>query len=166
METDALSFERTEAILDRYAQDVIANYRASLKDNNVNASWTLSDTLTYEVRSPKGGCYEVVLNMADYWSAVEHGRPPGTWPDHDAIKTWIEVKPVTPYPLPDGTIPSLDTLAFLIERKIYTFGIEPRPILQRPLEETTAYYMTEIERAVKEDMADNFRGVFVEMIDL
>lgn len=52
-----------------------------------------------------------------YAREVEFGRKPGTWPDRDALQGWVR----------RHGMPSNAT--FPIARKIFRFGIKPRPYL-------------------------------------
>ena len=91
------------------------------------------------------GEYKVVLHAEDYLKTIElgtepRGKLPRIKPSIDAIKEWIEIKPVLPRPFDNGKLPTTDQLAFLIARSIAENGIKPTPILSETVEELNAKY--------------------------
>lgn len=101
--------------------------------------------------------FEVVLNRQynsqrltslklvapDYVYYIENGRRPGKQPPRSAIVEWLEVKNIQPQDI------SLESLAFLIARKIGRDGIEPKHIIK----ELTAQYRDDIKSAARTDYA-------------
>ena len=98
--------------------------------------------------------FKVSVSMADYWKYVNGGRSPGKFPPPDAIRNWIEVKPVNPYPLSNGKIPSVEQLTFLISRKIANDGIEPTDFYDKAKEEAIRRFEKAIDEAIGEDVMD------------
>lgn len=120
-------------ILQLYGNQIIDSYRRKLYEGGSNATGLLGNSLSTTVYA-EDGIYEVVLNIQDYWKYLEYGRLPGTFPNIDAIRKWIQVKPITPT-MYNGKMPTLDQLTFLISRKIAEKGIEPRYYLNNTLDE-------------------------------
>lgn len=58
----------------------------------------------------------------DYTEQLTQGQAPGTWADRESIIEWIKAKPITP----SDNI-SIESLAFLISRKIYNEGTDYYP---------------------------------------
>lgn len=106
------------------------NYKEQVKSNNKIASGGLYN-ITAEVEISNGH-YMVFLNLPDYWKYVEYGRNPGKFPPIDAIRKWIEIKPLVPDSR-GGKVPTTDQLAYLVARKIARDGIEPTPLLENTL---------------------------------
>lgn len=95
-------------------------YRQQLEEDGVNASGALATfTTEYEYDGQK---FVLYFNLVDYWKYAENGRGPGKFPPLDAIKNWIQVKPIAPVPNANGKVPSTNQLAFLISRKIAREG--------------------------------------------
>lgn len=85
-----------------------------------------------------------LVSQAEYSTAVEFGRTPGTWPDIGALMYWVKRKQIA------GTY-SIKTrrrvgnkkqktdedrqVAFLIARKIYNKGIDPKPFMRPSYEQ-------------------------------
>src|SRR6056297_2759551 len=62
---------------------------------------------------------KAIFRDMNYTEQLVQGRPPGEWPEIADIKQWIIDKPITPT---DNI--SIDSLAFLISRKIANEGTE------------------------------------------
>ena len=90
--------------------------------------------------------------MAHYWKYVDNGRKAGKWPPIDKIIEWIKVKPI----IPDnrfGRLPTEKQLAYLIGRKIYEKGIEPKHTLHNSINDIMdTIFMDELEAAITQDI--------------
>lgn len=132
-------------------QKIADLYKHQLEEDGVNASGTLSNfTTEYEY---DGQHFIVYFNLVDYWKYAENGRGPGRFPPIDAIKQWIQVKPVNPVPDARGKVPSVNQLAFLIARKIANEGTQGKHSL------TKAMLSTEIDPII-----ENIKSILVEQI--
>ena len=136
-------------ILEEYGNEIINTYRRKLYEGGSTATGTLGNSLTTQVNA-EDGIYEVTLQIQDYWKYLEYGRLPGTFPNIDAIRKWIQVKPVLPTPSSNGKIPTLEQLTFLISRKIAEKGIEPRYYLNNTLDEID---LTPLEEGITRSLA-------------
>lgn len=134
-------------ILRQYGDDIINEYRRKLYTGNHNATGLLGNSISITVNA-EDGIYEVNLNIQEYWKYLEYGRLPGKFPNIDAIRKWIQVKPVIPYTY-NGKLPTLNELTFLISRKIANKGIEPTYYLNRTLDEIN---MQPLEDAVTQSL--------------
>ena len=116
---------------------LVAEYRAVLQRKGINATDQLSQTAGVEVR--RGDAYlDLSLLLQEYWKYVEYGRRAGKQPPIDAIRKWVEAKPVVPTPDANGRIPTVRSLAYLIARKIGREGTTPRHALQEAQTQTWA----------------------------
>lgn len=134
-------------ILKQYGNEIINTYRRKLYEGGSTATGTLGNTISATVNA-EDGIYEVNLNIQEYWKYLEYGRLPGKFPNIDAIRKWIQVKPVIPYTY-NGKLPTLNELTFLISRKIANKGIEPTYYLNRTLDEID---MQPLEDAVTQSL--------------
>ena len=135
-------------ILQQFGNWIIDSYRRKLYEGGSNATGLLGNSLSTTVNA-EDGIYEVVLNIQEYWKYLEYVRLPCSFPNIDAIKKWIQVKPILPTPDRNGKIPTIDQLTFLISRKIAEKGIEPRYYLNNTLDEID---LTPLEEAITKSL--------------
>lgn len=144
-------------ILQQYGNQIIDSYRRKLYEGGSNATGLLGNSLTTQVNA-EDGIYEVTLQIQDYWKYLEYGRLPGTFPNIDAIRKWIQVKPVIPTVQSNGKIPTLSQLTYLISRKIARDGIEPRYYLNNTLDEIDLTPLEEgITRSLEKQLDNELR---------
>lgn len=173
MAADTLKFENLIKVLEEYGQEAQELYKAKLTAGRPpygtkNASGDLLNSVKWGLQV-NGSKYEVTLDLASYWKYVEGGLQGhatsyfgAVYPAvqrrdgvtlHQAIRNWIDIKPVIPRPGKDGRIPTPDQLTYLIGRKIAMKGIEPFPALTRTVEELNIKYGQKIAEAVTKDVA-------------
>lgn len=138
--------EYGQAVRDRYREKLTANNRPTRRD-------TLRSTAEYIV-DVNGMTFAVSLDLASYWKYVEENTRPH-WPPRDAIVDWIMVKPVIPSG--GGTrVPTVESLAFLIGRKISRDGTIGTHDLEHATAELSASWEMRIDYAINFDLAENF----------
>lgn len=143
-------FENTYKVLNEYGNRLVELYKKELTEGNINASYDLYNSVR-SIFDDNGKSFEIKLELEDYWKYIENGRKAGKFPPIDAIEKWIEIKPVIPYPLKNGKLPTPPQLAYLIARKIGLEGIEPKPILQKSVDEIMEDIYKDIENALYKD---------------
>lgn len=115
--------------------DIVAQiadlYRDAIKNSGHSASHRLENFRT-EVRSVDK-YFEVYFLLEGYWKYLENGRRAGRFPPPDAILKWIKVKPIVPHAI-NNRVPSTEQLAFLIARKIATYGTPATKLLQNTMD--------------------------------
>lgn len=148
-----MDFKNTLSVLNDFGKFLVEEYKDRLILNNVNASDTLYNSVTYMVKNGNN-LFEVQLSLEDYWKYVENGRKPGKWPPITAIAKWVEIKPVIPRPMKNGKLPTTQQLAFLISRKIGLEGIKPKPLLEQSVEEVWDVMREYLEEALAKDVAN------------
>lgn len=157
MDEQLLELTELQQVLEDYAKEAEEMYKYQIALGRKNASRRLTDTVKSNVVVGDQS-YEVTLTLQHYWKYIEHGRPAGKkFPPMKAILDWISVKPVIPRPDEDGNIPSPQTLAFLIGRKIHLEGIEPHPALKATQEELDMIYHERLSAALGHDVANYIR---------
>lgn len=145
-----------DRVLLQCGDELINVYRSKLSEYGKNASGLLGNSLSCFVRAD-GTVYELYLSIQDYWKYIEYGREPGTFPPLDAIKRWIQIKPVLPNPV-NGKLPTIDQLSFLIGRKIKEKGTESTPILSETLDTVS----DSLDSQLSERMNDTIEIIFNE----
>lgn len=153
-------FPRTAAVLEEYAVAVRNAYQDRLIRGNKIATGELVNTAE-TVISTEAGRVLVQLSLEPYWKYVEHGRPPGgKFPPRQAIIGWIQAKPILPKPDARGKLPTVQSLAFLIGRKIAVEGIPATNALAAAVEGQTALW----EERIRAALAEDFRDVIAVMV--
>lgn len=151
--TRGIEFPNLERVLEEYAIEVRNKYQDSLIRNNRIATGDLLNTVEYEVVRD-GSIYRVSLILEDYWYYVENGRNPGKWPPRDEILDWIRIKPVLPTPDSYGNLPTPESLAFLIQRKIGEEGTEGSHDLDNAVNDIWPSFQQRIQEAIEQDVTD------------
>lgn len=144
-------FPNLERVLTEYGQRAEAYYREELISKKKNASFTLLDSVRYQIDF-NDQRYEVSLNLEDYWKWIESGRRPGKFPPLGQIETWIKLKPILPSPMKNGKLPTTKQLAYLIGRKIATKGIDPTPVMGDALARLNSEMEEAINSAIEQDV--------------
>lgn len=177
-----MDLSNLQMVLEDYAKDAERLFKEKLSDGGKNASRSLSDSArayvvvgedAYEVvmnlqeywkfveRGRKGTeTSPARVNVGTLPSYVPQStqtellNPMGSpaFPPVDALIQWIKVKPVIPRPDKRGRIPSPNSLAYLIGRKIERHGIDPHPTLATTIQELDAMYNERISEALGRDI--------------
>lgn len=149
------NFERTTKILEEYSKAVLDEYIRILQANKKPASGELIDSASFSVMV-NGTQFICYLNLAEHWKYVENGRKAGgKFPPLEKIKEWIQIKPVKPYALKNGKIPTLDQLAYLIGRSIAKLGIKPLPAVEVAKTKMLPKYIEKIKVAILQDLTSD-----------
>lgn len=156
MGADALTniegFPNLSAVLDEYAAAVRNAYQDLLIRRNKIATGELLNSASYRIQAGDG-VIEVQLLLAPWWRWVEYGRKPGgKFPPRSAILKWIQAKPVLPKPDSRGKLPSPQSLAFLIGRKIATEGITATHMVASAAAGQTDIWRARIGEAIAQDI--------------
>lgn len=130
IESESINIQR---VLETLGDQIIDVYRRKLFDGGSNATGLLGNSLSCIVKT-ENGIYDLYLSLQDYWKYVENGRQPGKFPPLDAIKQWIQAKPVIP-DARTGKLPTLEQLTFLISRSIANNGIPAKNYLTDTIRE-------------------------------
>lgn len=153
MEALQIKWTTLERVLNEFADQFIQNARDNLQSNGSIATGELYDSFE-KIVEIGDDWFKVSVSLADWWKYVENGRGPGKYPPPDAIRNWIEVKPVTPYAGVDGKVPSVEQLTFLISRKIAEEGTDPKPFFEPAKEQTIRDFEERISLAIQEDVSN------------
>lgn len=145
-----------KALLEAFAEQFENNYKLDLQDKK--ASGQLINSISVRVNG-SGDDYFVTVSLEDYWKYIEYGRQAGSkFPPINAIKEWIEQKPIIPQMHDSGKIPTLNSLAFLIARAISQNGIAPDNIFERTFDDVLSDFKSALEIALLDDVT-NYLGL-------
>lgn len=154
---EELKLKTVENLITWLGNEVINEYREQLTLNNSNCTGLLGNSLRTST-SFENGKYDLYLWLQDYWKYVEYGRKAGKFPNLDAIKRWIKNKPVLPMAY-NGKLPTMDTLAYLIGRKIERYGTSPTNALNTTMTNIEQKFST-LDDAIDTDLKDNVDLIF------
>lgn len=140
-------------VLNEFGDRFIELARENLDNNGTNASRTLYQSFEKIIEIGEDS-FSVKISLADYWSYVENGRGPGKYPPRDKIREWIEMKPVPIEPGMNGKTPSVESVAFLISRKIATEGTEAQPFFEPAKEQAISEFEDRISQAISDDVME------------
>ena len=156
-------FRRVEKVLNDFAELMLDGYKERLETDGINASGSLSNTLSVNVEQ-NGVLYEVSFNINKYWRWLEEGRQPtknnGNGELMRNILQWIRQKPVLPTPF-NGKLPTEEQLAYLISRKIHREGYEGKEPLKKTFEEVEDMLKEDLENAFAEDIAEDLEKIMI-----
>lgn len=174
-----IPWENLTLVLFEFGDYFIEQARNNLKTGgnppytNSNASYNLYDSMETIVQILDDE-FIVSVSLAPYWKYVNYGTDPH-WPKVDAIRKWIEIKPVIPRPMtitrrwkvngrrkgqPKTTLkerqvvvtPTTDQLAYLIGRKISIKGTEGTHFFDKAQEATINQFQDKIVKAIEMDI--------------
>lgn len=157
-----MDFKHLEKVLVEYGERVKETYRGYLQSEGINASGSLSNTISVNVDGGEN-TYEVSLNLNEYWKWLEGGRAPtrngGNGELRRNILEWIRVKPVLPKPF-NGKLPTEAQLAYLISRKIHKFGYEGKGLLRKSQDDNEEFLL-QVEYALLEDISEDIDKIMI-----
>lgn len=160
-----IQFDNLRAVLEEFAQEFKDQYRAGLLEHGRYTQYGQDrlidsvDANTVQAMIREGDeAWTVTINLNDYWKYVEEDTAPH-WPPPDAILRWVEIKPVIPRPDSRGRIPSPNSLAYLIGRKISKFGTTGSHDFKTAQETTIDRFRTRIRLAMVKDVQNYVRQV-------
>ena len=168
MADDLLNFDNLRAVLEEYGKAVAEQYKSNLRRDGRPASGDLERSIRTHV-SVDGRDFVVQMDLNAYWKYIEYGtkgqltgNPSRKFPPVSALLKWIEVKPVIPRPDAKGRIPSPQSLAYLIGRKIRDFGTKGRADLTEAKMEVTEQWRERIAAALGHDIEFYIRKVLAQ----
>ena len=126
-------------IIQNWGNEFIKQLQNNLLKNKSNASSSLSQSITPEVKAQQKG-YNLSVMMEDYWFYVEEGRRSGKTPPIKNIYEWIQNKrEIQSKFISKSTdrIAATKSLAYVIARKIGREGTRAKPFVSPALKQVT-----------------------------
>ena len=138
------------------------SYKRGKKFNKfINNSGTLSKSLAYNTSLSNANSISFDISMADYGEWVDAGRKKGNYAPSLAIQKWVETKPIRPRNASGSfakiTSSNINSLTYLINRKIKKVGIEPTHFLSEPFNLKYKQLPEEVVEAYALDVEDFVR---------
>lgn len=97
--------------------------------------------------------FEIDFSAPDYWKYINDGRRPGKQPPTEEITKWIKKREITPLPAKNGSVPTVESLSYLIARKIGKKGIKGNRFYDLTIDEFKKEFDQRIADAVTEDLS-------------
>lgn len=168
IESQALTFENTKAVLTEFAQAVVDAYKEGVTKYNAIATHKLLDKVTVGNINTDDGHFTVTINLMEYWKYVEAGREAGKLPPIDAIEEWVKARrdlfgagatqrgvpsyaSLTPTLGESGAVTDTRSIAWAVATNIKKNGIKARPILAPSVKESINLFRVRIAEAVAKD---------------
>jgi hypothetical protein len=151
-----MNWDNTRAVLEAYCEEVEERLGEALLQADHFDTGELATTLDHDIQVSDDEIVAYLVHQ-DYFKYIEEGiKPAGEygnpgWKAYPFIRKWVEHKPL-PRTEKNGKLPTWDSIAYLVTRKIVDEGIEPDPLLNEILQEMDARYLPIIEEAVSEDV--------------
>lgn len=157
-----IQFPNTERELYNYGE----LFRQVYKDNNAAAGYDPSQPLmndvSFDVQSAAGN-FSIVFHLPDYWKWAENGRGPGKMPPPGSLMKWMEFKRIVPSmtTLKSGrtVLPSMESLEFLIRRKIGEQGTQGQHTWEATERELHDRLIRDIKAALTKDFTEYLRSL-------
>lgn len=150
-----ISFENTINTLNEYGAKIRDLYR----EKNIEAGYDPAaelQNISFNVESGDGN-FAIVFNLPEYWRWAENGRGPGKMPPPGSLMKWMEFNQILPsqVQLPNGKsyIPSMQSLEFLIRRKIGRDGTEGKHTWEATENEIRDSLVNAVKVAIEKDFA-------------
>jgi hypothetical protein len=175
-----MAFTNTAAALRQTGGLVVQRLAQELQENGAIASGELESSISFEVKSTAKKIV-VDIYMADYWGAVDTGRPAGKQPPIDKIKEWLTYPNVRDKLKIDGSnssigirvitnrkgerkvVSDVDSLAFLIARKIGKQGTKGTNFATNVF--TSSLITKELPEVILNAVVEDADSVLTELLD-
>lgn len=150
-------FKNVEKVLNEFVNAFSELYKDELSKHR--ATGNLIESIKIEIDN-KSSIYDIEMSLASYWKYVENGRGSGKMPPIDSIIEWIRVKQIIPQPDRNGKIPSINSLAYLIARKIGKEGTMGTGALEMTKEAIMQDFELKLINAFYKDLEENTDLIF------
>jgi hypothetical protein len=108
--------------------------------------------------SPNGLDLGITMNQTGQY--VQSGRKPGKGIPLDAMRNWVKMKGIQPRDMSTGKYKSksnIDTMMYMMNRKIKYFGIEPFPFVTQARQQILPSFNKAFTQAMQQDIK---KGLF------
>lgn len=155
---DLFTFDNVFTILEQYANDIRNSYQDSLIKNDRIASGYLLNNIDFKVIN-EGNVFNVTFMMPKYWEYVEYNTKPHL-PPVNKILEWIQVKPILPQPNDKGKLPTPESLAWAIAKKIEKSGTKGTHDLENTVNDVLTNFTRDLQKAFQQDLNETLLTIF------
>lgn len=154
-----MEWTETNKVIEEFATTIRDDWRVLMENDRYAASRL--KFIPFTIKNDNQ-IYRITFSVVDYFWYWNYGRRPGKMPPRAPILNWIKKYNIIPkpYTLPNGKqrIPSLESLAFLIQRSIGRNGTKGRKLWEPFLDDLVERYQIKIQEAVAKDIANNIES--------
>jgi hypothetical protein len=142
----------------------LKSFQIKIKQQRADSSGALKNSLQYDVVDTTNGA-TLVIDSLDYGVYLQEGRLPGRGIPPRAMAQYIREKKIRPQDTVNGgflkkTPQNLKAMAFMMNRKIKYFGIEPNPFMNEAIAFAQPKLAEELSEAYAKDIADQLRDSY------
>lgn len=147
-----MKFTKTNKVIDDFNAKLTKEAKQNLSDNK--ASGDLYNSLKIVEDKVNGG-FTISVEMEDYGFYVDEGRKPGKGIPVNDLKKWIVQKGLDKKDKSTRTAEQkINSLAYVINRKIREEGIKETNWLTEPLEDLFPKFAEDVTDAFGDDLID------------
>lgn len=144
-------------ILNKIGTDLVNEIKFQLQKKKKIDTGNLLNSIKYKIIQTRTGWQLIIFDTDGYLQYVDAGRKPGKWPPRDKIKPWVKRK----LKVEEDKI---DSVSFLVARKIGEKGIAPTHIIKTALKTVLSnwkpklrkYIYVETKNAIMQEIKDIF----------
>ena len=168
MNNELISFPHLQQALEAYGNALAERYKDNLQGSDRIATTNLFNSVRSIVTVGKD-TFEVSLSLENYYQYIEEGTGLSHKPDprspykvpYAPILQWVKVKNLIMFPDDNGKLPTPESFAWMVKKKIEKVGIKGKEDLQEAIDYTTQDWERVIEDALTDDISDMFSRMFV-----
>lgn len=134
----------TNPLIDKFGIETVKQLKDNLQKNGSKATGNLMKSINYRYQN-KVDKLIVDFVSDDYGQFVNDGRKKGKFAPVSKLMAWAKIKGI-----PTKSV-------FAINRKIYKFGIKPKPWLNIALSKNTDNLMTEIVKEYEDEIVSDVK---------
>lgn len=135
-------------VLDTWGAQIVQDMKLELQLNGSLASDALYNSLSYNVKSELDE-FILSFDMESYGKYVESGRKSGKYPPLSNIQKWTRLKGIP------------ESAAFPIARKIFKFGIQPRPFIRPSIDKNRRGLISDLVKYISSETYNVVRSEIV-----
>lgn len=141
--------QQLEQFIKKFGLEVINNQKKALQKNDSVSTSNLLNSISFNYKvSVEGVIFKFISD--DYGQYVDKGRKAGSFPPISKLKEWTKRKG-----LPEQA-------AFPIAKKIYKFGIKPKPFLMVGFDKNKTEFLVNLiklyDNEIKSSVKDTFKA--------
>jgi hypothetical protein len=143
---------KAAANYDVIIQEFIGRVKINLQENKSNASGRLTQSITPLTVISDSNILRVAIEIEDYWRDVEFGQKPGLPKNnprslYPKILDWYDNKPSAQRFAKRINV-TRETLSYIVARKVFLNGTEPRPFLMKEMDKFKKDLLEELQQQI------------------
>jgi hypothetical protein len=124
--------------LDALGIKIVSDLKNYLEKNDIKASGNLISSIKHKVYEATSYNLSIQILADDYFKYIEEGRKPGKFVPIKPLSEWVKLKG-----LPEEAV-------YPINYNIYKYGIKPKPIISKALNQNKVKYINSLREEYSE----------------